>query len=193
MDKLKPENESSVAEHLVARIISGDQSAESEMVERYHRGLLAMLFNRSRDRSLAQDIAQETWLLVIQKVRTEQLRNPQKLASFIVQIGKNQLIMHYRSSGRESHSADVDLNQLGDQQSAPEQVIANRQLGATIAKLFSGMHAARDAELLQRFYQQGDSKQQLCDEYNLSKLHFDRVLYRARHRFKQLWAKQTES
>jgi len=193
MDRLDPENEYSVAEHLVARMVSGDQSAESEMVERYHRGLLAMLFRRSRDRSLAQDIAQETWMLVIQKVRARQLRDSRKLASFIVQIGKNQLIMHYRNAGREALSSDHDMNQVGDQRSSPEQIIGNRQLGLTITEMFRSMHAARDAELLQRFYQKGDSKQQLCEEFELSHLHFDRVLYRARDRFKKLWAKQAEN
>ena len=185
-------SEQQVAAGLVTRILAGDRQAESEMVERYHRGLIAMLFNRSRDRSLAEDIAQETWLLAIQKIRSQQLRDPQKLASFIVQIGKNQLIMHYRKVSAQSGFVDSDVSLVADAIPNPEQHLDNRQLGVTLARLLGEMHADRDAQLLQRFYLQGDSKQALCSEFQLSNTHFDRVLYRARDRFKKLWLKCSE-
>jgi len=68
------ETEASIAKQLVERIIAGDSSAETEMVERYHRGLVAMLYNRSKDRNLAEGVAQDTWILVLQKVRNQELR-----------------------------------------------------------------------------------------------------------------------
>ena len=54
MSENKVPNEASVSASLVERILSGDAAAEAEMVKRYQKGLGVMLFNRSRDRYLAE-------------------------------------------------------------------------------------------------------------------------------------------
>jgi len=190
MDQPKKSSEASVSESLVQRIVTNDRDAERDMVERYHRGLVTMLFNRSRDRSLAEDIAQDTWLIVIQKVRDQQLRDPRRLATFIIQIGKNQLIMSYRAKNRYQHVSDDEILELADQTPSPEQQMTNQQLGQTLDDLLASMSTSRDPEILRRFYFIGDSKKELCDIFNLSEAHFDRVLFRARERFKKLWTGQ---
>jgi RNA polymerase sigma-70 factor (ECF subfamily) len=188
MELKKKPSEASVAEGLVQRIIDDDRNAEREMVERYHRGLVVMLYNRSRDRSLAEDIAQDTWIIVIQKIRGQQLRDQRKLAAFIIQIGKNQLIMNYRARDRHQHVSDDEVLEHADQAPSPEQQMSNQQLGQTLDELLAAMSTTRDPEILRRFYLIGDSKTELCNAYNLNEAHFDRVLFRARERFKKLWA-----
>lgn len=187
MDVKKTPSEAEVSRDLVARIISGDQRAEHEMVERYQRGLSVMLFNRSRDRDLANDIAQDTWLLVLQKIRGNDLRDPSKLAAFIIQIAKNQLIMRQRGQNRYQHVSEDEAGEISDTGLTPESAVANHQLGQCVADLMRELTVDRDRELLRRFYLLGDDKQALCDELELSPAHFDRVLYRARERFKTLW------
>jgi len=39
---------------------------------------------------------------------------------------------------------------------------------------------------LVRFYLHEESKEQLCESFGLSDLHFNRVIFRARSRFKEL-------
>jgi RNA polymerase sigma-70 factor (ECF subfamily) len=168
-------------------MLDGDQSAEQEMVERYQRGLGVMLFNRARDRQLADDIAQDTWVLVLQKVRDNQLRDQTKLAAFIIQIAKNQLIMRMRSGSKRTFVTEDEVGEMPDSGKTPEQQLANEQLGDCVASLMGQLKVDRDREILQRFYLVGDDKQALCDEFGLSHAHFDRVLYRARERFKSLW------
>jgi len=185
------ETEASIAKQLVERIIAGDSSAETEMVERYHRGLVAMLYNRSKDRNLAEGVAQDTWILVLQKVRNQELRDTSKLASFITQIGRNQLIMRYRASAKHQASDNDEIDDLADQQVlTPEQSLLNAQLGHTINALLDEMTQERDRDLIKRFYLSADDKATLCKEYNLTDAHFDRVLFRARQRFKLLWSER---
>lgn len=187
MGTTKNPGESSVAASLVERIASGDQKAEASMVDRYQRGLIAMLFNRSRDKALAEEIAQETWLLVLNKIRNGELRKPETLARFIVQIGRNQLIMHYRALAKRTFVSDDDVAELQDDSPTPEEGAEIRQFGESVHALLSNMSIDRDSELLRRFYLVGDSKRELCADFKLSENHFDRVLYRARERFKNLW------
>ena len=185
-------SESDIAIQLVERIIEGDRRAEQEMIERYQRGLRAMLFNRCQDRALAEDVAQDTWLLVLQKVRENNLKDSSKLAAFIIQIGKNQLIMKYRKESHRQHEGDESMQFIADGDPTPEQRLINSQLGESISKLMKQLSQPRDRELLRRFYLMGDEKKELCKQYDITESHFDRVIYRARERFKSLWQTQPD-
>ena len=187
MVAIKAPSEASVAQDLVTRILAGDRRAEQEMVDRYQRGLGVMLFNRARDRELANDIAQDTWLLVLQKVREDQLRDKTKLAAFIIQIAKNQLIMRMRTKSKRQFVTEDEVGELRDPGLTPDKQLATEQLGECVASLMGELKVDRDRQILQRFYLQGDDKEALCEEFGLSYAHFDRVLYRARERFKSLW------
>jgi len=48
------------------------------------------------------------------------------------------------------------------------------------------MPGARDRELLVRFYLNDEEKDAICQELNLSQEHFNRVIFRARNRFREL-------
>jgi len=187
MGENKVPSEASVSENLVERILSGDVDAEAEMVTRYQKGLGVMLFNRSRDRFLAEDVAQETWLLVLNKLRGDELRDRRRLAAFIIQIAKNQLIMRQRSQKNHGSVDEDGGDTLPDTKLSPEQELGRAQLGQSVATMLGELKVDRDREILKRFYLVGDEKDQLCDEFDLSPAHFDRVLYRARERFKSLW------
>ena len=186
-------SEAAVSESLVDRILSGDPGAEIEMVERYQKGLGVMLFNRARDRDIAQDVAQETWVLVLQKIRDNQLRDRKKLAAFIIQIAKNQLIMRQRNNQRHDSVSDDEAPEAVDTGFSPDKALGQAQLGQSVASMLSELSVDRDRELLKRFYLIGDDKQSLCEEFDLTPAHFDRVMFRARERFRSLWEKNIGS
>jgi hypothetical protein len=48
------------------------------------------------------------------------------------------------------------------------------------------MPAARDREVLVRFYLNDEEKDRICQELHLSHEHFNRVIFRARNRFRAL-------
>ena len=186
-------SEAEVARTLVARILNGESAAEQEMVERYNRGLIFMLNHRSRDRALAEDLAQETWRIVIEKVRGGDLKDPSKLAAFIVQIGKNQLLMSYRGSHHKKTTTDVDTSQTLDPASQPQLIIERYNTALIVRKLVDDWKTPGDRRLILRFYIQEEKKQQICQDLGLNELHFNRVLFRARQRFKQLWNEYVEA
>ena len=181
------ESEAEVAAELVSRIIGGDKKAESEMVERYQRGLLFMLQHRANNDALAADIAQETWRIVIEKVRAGLVKQPAKLAAFIVQIGKNQLLMSYRGSHHTKVTTDVDIQEVADGSDAPYKAVERHNITLVVRQLVGELKNKRDREVLMRFYVNEENKDIICEEFELSELHFNRVLFRARQRFKQLW------
>lgn len=182
-------NKTANSTSLVERIQQGDSQAEREMVDRYSKGLNAMLFSRCHDRALSEDVAQDTWILVIKKVRQQELHDSARLTGFVMQIAKNQLIMAMRNRTKRIFLSVDDAAEVSDTGPTPDQSVINRELGKAISSALNEMSKPRDRELIKRFYLVGDSKEQLCKEYNLTHAHFDAVLSRARKRFKKLWGK----
>ena len=188
MERKDQFSEADVSRALIARVVSGDESAETEMIQRYQRGLAVALFRLANDHQIVEDAIQETWIVVINKVRTEQLRDTSKLAAFIIQTGRNQLTMQFRKQSRVDHVSDSDAPEAIDKGLTPEQSTQNSQKNKLILKAFDEMNQERDSAILKKFYLTGASKQSLCEELDLSPAHFDRVIYRARARFKKIWS-----
>lgn len=185
--------EAEVSAYLVKRIITGDRVAEAEMVSRYQRGLKAVLFQKTNDSFVLEDVIQDTWLVVLKRVRNNELRDSSKLAGFIIQTGKNQLIMKFRKVRAGDENLGDELPDLVDKSLTPDQEAENTQLAGVISGVFSQMKQTRDQDLLERFYLSGDTKSDLCEEYDLTASHFDRVIFRARQRFKTLWDSRKET
>lgn len=181
--------EAQIAADLVERIISGDASAETQMVHRYQKGLITMLRVRSRDTAVADDITNETWSLVLVKIRGNELRDSSKLAAFILQIGRNLLLMHYRKNQKHKYESEDAIVNTATSDPSPEQQLENKQLGVTLGRVLGELKQERDRQILRRFYVDQEEKDVLCDELGLSHQHFDRVLFRARERFRALIAK----
>jgi len=179
--------EAEAAQKLVARILKGERQAEKEMVERYNRGLLFMLRHRAKNNALADDVVQETWRIVLEKVRVGELKDPTKLSAFIVQVGKNQLLMTYRGSHHTKTTTEVDITETPDPASQPHQILERNNTALVVRKLVNELKTSRDREVILRFYIKEENKQHICKDFGLSELHFNRVLFRARQRFKQLW------
>jgi RNA polymerase sigma-70 factor (ECF subfamily) len=60
-DPLAEENE----EELIAALRAGDEAAFAALVDRYHASLVRLALMYVRERSVAEEVAQETWLAVL--------------------------------------------------------------------------------------------------------------------------------
>ncbi|MCJ8269217.1 MAG: sigma-70 family RNA polymerase sigma factor [Psychrosphaera sp.] len=180
-------DEAAVSTALVERIIKGDKQAETEMVQRYHEGLMCVLYQYSNNPDLVEDIAQETWRLVVEKLRSNQLKDKERLAGFIVNIGKKQFLMQFRKNKNKEFIDEADLELPANKMNEPFKVLERRKTLDMIKGVIGKLTKPRDREILTRFYLDQDNKDVLRQEYDLSELHFNRVLFRARQRFKQLW------
>ena len=60
---------------LIERIVQGDKNAERQLVENYYQGLLFILYRQTDSLSLAEDLTQDTFVVVLRKLRDGDLRN----------------------------------------------------------------------------------------------------------------------
>ena len=181
------DNKNQIAIDLSQRIASGDRSAESELVSQYGGGLMIMLRQRTGDHQLANDLYQETFIIVIERLRRANLDEPDKLAAFLHATAKNVLIGDVRKEARRKTFASSDIVAAApDGRPGPSDQVNQSEEAEIVRKLIDEMRSERDKALLLRFYIDEEDKSDICAALNLSSTHFDRVLFRARRRFKDL-------
>jgi RNA polymerase sigma-70 factor, ECF subfamily len=176
--------DASAGELLVDRIRGGDMAAESELVSRYARGLRMIVSRGTRDRSIVDDVCQETFRIALEKIRRGDVRDPKRLSGFMCALARNVTIDHFRRSRRADAVSAPDESDPAPSQL--ERLLADER--ANVArKVLAELDSERDRQILFRFYVVEEPKARICADLGLSSLHFNRVLFRARGRYRALY------
>ncbi len=184
------EEEARIAARLVRGFRAGAEECarcETEMIERYSRGLRCLLARRTGDDERARDLLQETLCIAIEKLRTTPLEKPERLAGYLRGIAVRVAANAGRRGRRESPGLDESTIEATPHEPRRQfQQVASEEARCAVRKVLQSMPVERDRELLIRFYVYDQDKQEICREMGLSSLHFNRVLFRAKNRFKKL-------
>lgn len=172
---------------LVERIRAGDPAAETELVERYRHGLSYLLRKVTGDPAASEDVLQETFQVVLRRVRAGELREPDKLSGFVRQTAKNLAMRERHRSGRwkgagewepDRGPADPEEGQLGR--------LLREEQARLVRRVLGELRNVRDRQILVRYYLAGHDKEEICRDLGLSSMNFNLVLFRARERFRKL-------
>ena len=125
---------------LLAR--SGREAAYRELIRRYERPVFALLFRMVRDRELAEDLSQETFIKALNAI--ESYRPEFKFSSWIFKIANNAAIDHLRRRELDTLSLDGSPHaetpeamqatalQTGARQESPLDTVEAKELGSEI-------------------------------------------------------------
>ena len=175
---------------LVSRIRAGDEQAEAELVERYSRGMAIIIRREVRDSAIAEDLAQEVFLIALEKIRRGDVRQPEKLSGFMSSIARNLVIGHFRQSARqESLTVNEESMALPDPAPNPLEELLQKERAGIVRQIIYDLNSDRDRQVLFRFYIAEEEKERICEDLGLTSLHFNRVLFRARERYRELYEK----
>ena len=81
---------------LIQQFIKGNQSCFEEIINRHKNKVFAYINLYIRDQALAEDIFQDTFLKVIQSVKTGKYYENGKFLSWVMRIAHNLIIDHFR-------------------------------------------------------------------------------------------------
>jgi RNA polymerase sigma-70 factor (ECF subfamily) len=135
------------------------------------------------------DLHQETFRVALEKIRRGELRESAGLSGFMSSLARNLATDHFRR-GREPRTNDpapletVHSSELG----ALDRIVASEQ-ARCVRQVLEELRVDRDREILRRFYLSSEAKEKICEDWGLSSLQFNRVLYRARERYRELYEK----
>ena len=125
---------------LLAR--GGREAAYRELVRRYERPVFALLYRMVRDRELAEDLSQETFVKALNAI--DSYRPEFKFSSWIFKIANNAAIDHLRRRELDTLSLDGSPHaetpeamqatalQIGARQESPLDTVEAKELGGAI-------------------------------------------------------------
>lgn len=177
---------------LVEGIRRGESSAEEALIARYGRAVRIVLRQLLRGRSEAEDLFQETFRLAIEKIRGGELREAATLPRFITSLARNLAINLFRLETRRR--TDSDSEAVAERSRTPPEQLGRlliQEKAELVRRVIGELRSDRDRQILYRFYIAEEDKSSICEDLDLDSLHFNRVLHRARQRYRQLYEQAT--
>ena len=124
-----------------------EERAYRELLRRYQRPVFSLIYRMVRDRELAEDLSQETFVKVLNAL--DRYRPEYKFSSWVFKIANNAAIDHLRRKELDTLSleggpdattperVEATALQLGDHAESPLDELEARELGATIERAIS--------------------------------------------------------
>ncbi|HZI19826.1 MAG TPA: sigma-70 family RNA polymerase sigma factor [Pyrinomonadaceae bacterium] len=120
---------------LVARVREGDEEAFRLIFERYSRPVLSFIFDMVGERSLAEDLAQETFVRAYKGLAG--LRDETKLSTWLFSIAKNCARESLRTRGRDRYKVELDgeeVFEVKDETPSPAGRLLDKELSGVIQR-----------------------------------------------------------
>ncbi|HEU5260563.1 MAG TPA: sigma-70 family RNA polymerase sigma factor [Gemmatimonadales bacterium] len=168
----------------------GHEPAFRELVRRYERPVFSLLFRMVRDRTLAEDLAQETFIKLLNGIRSY---NPQfKFSSWIFKIANNAAIDHLRKRDLDTLSLDGSPHattpeemratalQVGARGETPLQEVEARELGSAIERAIARLRPEYRSCILLR-HVEGHSYEEIAHILDLPLGTVKTYIHRARN------------
>jgi RNA polymerase sigma-70 factor (ECF subfamily) len=172
---------------LVGRIVAGEAQAEVELVDRYSRGVNIIIDQIVRNAAVTEDLSQETFRIVIEKVRHGDLREPDRLSGFVCSVARNSARDHIRRSNRGPRLEEATgIEEIADP--APNQLdeILKQERARIVRQVISELSIDRDRQVLLLYFIAEEDKDAICQVLGITRIQFNYVIYRAIARFKDL-------
>jgi RNA polymerase sigma-70 factor, ECF subfamily len=180
---------------LMAR--AGREAAYRELIRRYERPIFALLFRMVRDRELAEDLSQETFVKALNAI--ESYRPEFKFSSWIFKIANNAAIDHLRRRELDTLSLDGSPHaetpeamqatalQIGARQESPLDAVEAKELGGAIEVAIGRLRPEYRACILLR-HVEGRAYEEIAEMLDLPLGTVKTYIHRARNELRQALA-----
>jgi RNA polymerase sigma-70 factor (ECF subfamily) len=182
---------------IVALARAGEETAYRELIRRYERPLFSLLYRMVRDRELAEDLAQETFVKALNAI--ESYRPEYKFSSWIFKIANNAAIDHLRRRELDTLSlegsphaetpeaVEATALQIGDRQESPLDEVEARELGGQIEQAIARLRPEYRSCILLR-HVEGRAYEEIAEILNLPLGTVKTYIHRARNELRQALA-----
>jgi RNA polymerase sigma-70 factor (ECF subfamily) len=182
---------------IIALARAGEEAAYRELIRRYERPLFSLLYRMVRDRELAEDLAQETFVKALNAI--ESYRPEYKFSSWIFKIANNAAIDHLRRRELDTLSlegsphaetpeaVEATALQIGDRQESPLDEVEARELGGQIEQAIARLRPEYRSCILLR-HVEGRAYEEIAEILNLPLGTVKTYIHRARNELRQALA-----
>ncbi len=176
-------------QEVVERAGAGGEAAYRELVRRYQRPVFSLIYRMVRDRELAEDLTQETFVKVLNAI--DRYRPEYKFSSWIFKIANNAAIDHLRRRELDTLSLDGGPDamtpdrvqatslQLGDGAESQLEELEARELGTQIERAIGALRPEYRACIIMR-HVEGRAYDEIADVLDLPLGTVKTYIHRAR-------------
>jgi RNA polymerase sigma-70 factor (ECF subfamily) len=187
---------------VVRHALAGREAAYRELIGRYQRPVFSLIYRMVRDRELAEDLAQETFVKVLNAI--DSYRPEYKFSSWIFKIANNTAIDYLRRRQLDTLSLDGSPHaasgeaveatslQIGDERESALDEVTSRELGSQIAKAVGQLRPEYRSCILLR-HVEGRSYEEIAELLDLPLGTVKTYIHRARHELRLLLADLRDS
>lgn len=184
-------------QEVVAEARAGREAAYRELIRRYERPVFSLVYRMVRDREVAEDLAQETFVKTLNAISS--YRPEFKFSSWIFKIANNTAIDHLRK--RELATLSIDgapdavtpdsieatTLQVSDRRESPLAELEARELGGAIETAIARLRPEYRACIMLR-HVDGRAYEEIADMLDLPLGTVKTYIHRARHELRDLLA-----
>jgi len=175
---------------VVALARQGSEAAHRELVTRYERPVFSLVFRMVRDRETAEDLAQETFIKVLNNL--DRYSPEFKFSSWLFKIANNLTIDHLRRRRIDTisiegapdavteESARATSIAVVSQDQSPLEQLESRELGAAIEAAIAGLRPEYRACIMLR-HVEDRSYEEIAEIVKLPLGTVKTYIHRARH------------
>jgi RNA polymerase sigma-70 factor (ECF subfamily) len=179
---------------VVALALEGREAAHRELIKRYERPVFSLVFRMVRDRELAEDLTQDTFVKVLSHL--DRYRADFKFSSWLFKIANNVAIDHLRRRQLDTVSMDGSPNAVSadavestrfdvadDAENALDEMEA-RELGSAIERAIARLRPEYRSCIMLR-HVEGRSYEEIASTLDLPLGTVKTYIHRARHELRR--------
>ncbi len=172
-------------QQLVAAILRRDRKAAAELVARYSDAVYAYVRHRLAPRAeLVEDLVQDVFLAALAGLTG--FRGESNLRSWLLGIARHKVESYYRERLRHPDPLDLDTPEPAVEPPLLDETLDRRRLAERAQRILTELPEPYALALLWRYWE-GRSAREMADATGRTEKAVERLLARARARFRALW------
>ena len=158
-------------QQLVSAFLSGDSLSIEHLIIRHKDKVFRFIMSKVKDVDLANDIFQEVFIKVINKLREGRYNEEGKFISWVMRISHNMVIDHFRREARVKMIRPNDeydiFNTIGEEVECAESDVIKMQVFNEVKDLITYL-SDEQREVVQMRYYSGMTFKEISEECGIS-------------------------
>jgi RNA polymerase sigma-70 factor (ECF subfamily) len=167
----------------LARLRDGDAETERHFINHFTNVIRLSLRYRLRSWQLIDDIRQETFLRVLNFLRSDRsLDHPERLGAYVHSVCLNVMMESLRASTRHPPIPE-DAHQIADGRVSPEAGVVTEERKRLVLHVLDEL-PEKDRQILRSVFLEEAEKSEICDRFQVNRDYLRVLVHRAKLKFK---------
>lgn len=168
---------------LVEQVLKGNIDSFNILVNKYEFSILRFVYNTIRDKEAAEDITQEVFITVYNKLYT--YNKSYKFSNWIFQISRNKCIDYVRKYKRVYEANVEDEHDIASKDVSPDQIAEFNEVKKLVEDFINTLNDVDKQIIILRYSNEHMTFIDISEVLNMSESAVKRRYYKTREKFKE--------